>query len=139
VSFDRDELWTTFLEEATVRADCSQPESTCRIDVRHTPLYAQFLHLDDAGHACGVCNPAVLPTHITSVHSLQTIRREVLVARLALWLCHLHESPTNLRAADGSGAADGDAPAASAPSGGCPSSVRGSTAGASSATDCAAA
>jgi hypothetical protein len=95
---DRNELWSTLIQEATRLAPCVEDHSTCWLNFRWTPWYAQFVHGDYAPHTCGVCNPAIPPTRIVSVDSLLTTKREVLVARLALWLTHAHESPTNLGA-----------------------------------------
>jgi len=84
------EVWTAIISEAVSRAPCSDETATCRMTFSDLPWYCRYQHLDDKGHDCGVCNPAVLPTHIISAHSLMTTGREVLVARFAIWLCHVH-------------------------------------------------
>ena len=132
-----DDIWAEILTAASNRAPCSDESSTCWLDIRYTPWYASFQHGDVAPHDCGLCNPAVLPTRIVSRETVQSIKREVLVARIALFLAHAHEPSLSSAAGADGAAADGNTPSASTTSG----TTAGSAASPDTrnATDCAAA
>lgn len=85
-----DEVWAMLVDRARDHAACSAPSATCYVRVIVGPLYALINHYDMAYHRCQTCSPGT-PQHMVSVETLQRVKRDELVARVARWLSHAHD------------------------------------------------
>ena len=98
-----EDIWATLVNQARLSAPCAADEHDCHIRVVVGPLYAMMVHtrVGREPHGCTFCPPGD-PRYIISLDTLQTVKRELLVARVARWLAHSHsddQPESELRAA----------------------------------------
>jgi hypothetical protein len=83
------DLWDELAATARLSAPCA--DDVCLIYFEASQGYALFQHIDPRPRACTVCPPHVTPSRVVSTHTVQTVRRNVVVEQLARWLRHCHD------------------------------------------------